>query len=95
MLKVTEEEKKKCESTKKSEIQKWCDYIKNMPISCTYCGKEHSKDEIQYIQVRDNRNEAVCNIECAIKLGEHWISIYKENIKDIEEKIKMLRSIKK
>jgi len=63
-----------------SDFEEYTKIIKNMPISCTYCGKKHDKDKIQYIQLLGSKREHVCNKECAIGYADREITLHLKQV---------------
>jgi len=48
------------------ELNKWFKAIENLPGHCTYCRANIEKGKEQRFEIQQGRNEAFCNIDCAI-----------------------------
>ena len=73
-----------------SEYHKLTEMIRNMPVTCAYCGAKHNKDNIQYIEVYPGRNEPVCNINCAIDFAKREFTRHIEISKTLQISIQKL-----
>ena len=69
----------------KSDMEKYAEFVTNMPVECAACRKPHPKEgrTIQYIKILGDKREPVCNVDCAIKLIDRWEHQYAHMISDL------------